>query len=193
MPGRHAPPFTVSNLVITPPQVKEGDSVNISATVTNNTANSGQYSMVLRIAGVVENISELTLNANSSQTALFTIIRDTPGEYYVEVDGQRGAFTVTRRLPAAFNLSNLTITPERVKQGEPVTISTIISNSGETAGNYSVVLRIKGIAESIEEVELGPSRSQKVVFSVIKDAAGFYPVAIENLSGKFVIEMDWKG
>ena len=192
MPGRR-PPFTVSNLNITPQQVKEGDTVNISAVVTNNTSTSGQYSMVLRIGGVVENISELTLNANSSQTALFTIIRDTPGEYYVEVDGQRGVFNVARRLPASFNVSNLTITPERVKQGEPVTISTIVSNSGETTGNYSVVLRIKGIAENIEEVELGPGRSQKVVFSIVKDAAGFYPVAIENLTGKFVIEMDWKG
>ena len=193
MQGRHAPPFTVSNLNITPQHVKEGDTINISAVVTNNTSSSGQYSMVLRIGGVVENISELTLNANSSQTALFTIVRDTPGDYYVEVDGQRGAFTVARRLPAAFNVSNLTITPERVKQGEPITISTIISNSGETTGNYSVVLRIKGIAESIEEVELGPGRSQKVVFTITKDAAGFYPVALENLTGKFVVEMDWKG
>ena len=193
MPGRLIPQFTVSNLNITPQNVKEGDGVNISAVVTNNSAAVGQYSMVLRIGGVVENISEMTLNPGSSQTALFTIIKDTPGEYYVEVDGQRGMFTVIHRLPAAFSVSNLNITPDRVKQGEPITISAIISNSGETPGSYSVVLRIKGIAESIEEVELGPSRSQKVVFTITKDTAGFYPVALENLSGRFVVEMDWKG
>jgi uncharacterized cupredoxin-like copper-binding protein len=193
MPGRHMPQFTVSTLNITPQQVKEGDPVNISAVATNNTSTTGQYSMVLRISGVVENISELTLNPGSSQTGLFTVIKDSPGEYYVEVDGQRGMFTVIHRLPAAFNVSNLTITPDRVKQGEPVLISAIITNTGETTGNYSVVLRIKGIAESIEEIELEPSRSQKVTFTITKDAAGFFPVALENLTGKFVVEMDWKG
>ena len=192
-PGRSIPQFSVGNLNITPQQAKEGDPINISAVVTNNTATTSQYSMVLRIGGVVENISELNLNPGSSQTALFTIIKDTPGEYYVEVDGQRGMFTIIHRLPAAFAVSNLSISPEKVKQGDPVTISAIVTNTGETAGNYSVVLRIKGIAESIEEVELGPSRSQKVVFNITKDAAGFYPVALENLSGKFVVEMDWKG
>lgn len=192
-PGRHVPQFTVSNLTITPQQVKEGDSVNISAIVINNGTSIGQYSMVLRIGGVVENISELTLNPGTSQTALFTITKDTPGDYYVEVDGQRGMFTVIHRLPAAFSVSNLTISPDRVKQGEPIAISAIITNTGETTGNYSVVLRVKGIAESIEEVELGAGRSQKVVFNITKDAAGFYPVALENLNGRFVIEMDWKG
>ena len=187
------PQFAVSNLTITPQQVKEGDPVNISAVVTNNSTATGHYSMVLRIGGVVENISELTLNPGASQTALFTVIKDAPGEYYVETDGQRGILTVIHRLPAAFSVSNLTITPDRVKQAEPITITAIVTNSGETPGNYSVVLRIKGIAESIEEVELGPGRSQKVAFTITKDAAGFYPVALENLSGRFVVEMDWKG
>ncbi len=193
MPGRHVPQFTVSNLTITPQQIKEGDPINISAVVTNSSATTAQYSMVLRIGGVVENISEMTLNPSASQTALFTVTRDVPGDYYVEVDGQRGIFTVTHRLPAAFNVTGLTITPDRAKQGEPIAISTIVTNTGETPGSYSVVLRIKGIAESIEEVELGPGRSQKVVFTITKDAAGFYPVSLEHLSGRFVVEMDWKG
>lgn len=192
-PGRSVPQFTVSNLTITPQQVKEGDIVNISAVVTNNSTAVAQYSMVLRIGGVVENISELTLNPGASQTALFTVVKDAPGDYYIEVDGQRGILTVIHRLPAAFTVSNLNIVPERVKQGETITISAIVTNTGETAGNYSVVLRVKGVAESIEEVTLEPGRSQKVVFNITKDAAGFYPVALENLSGKFVVEMDWKG
>ena len=179
--------------MISPQQVKDGDAVSISAVVTNNTTMALPYSMVLRIGGVVEEIAELTLNPGISQTGLFNVIREEPGDYYVEVDGQRGIFTVIRRLPAAFNVSNLSITPDKVKQGDPIAISTVVSNTGETSGSYSVVLRIKGIAENIEEVELEPGRSQKVTFNIIKDAAGFYPVAIENLTGRFVVEMDWKG
>jgi len=153
---------------------------------------TGQYSLVLRINSVVEKVNDLTINPGSNQTSTFTVVRDMPGEYYVELDGLRGMFVVTTRKPATFSVSNLTIAPERVKQGDPIAISAVVTNTGETAGSYSVVLRIKGVAEGIEEVNLGPARSQRVTFNIIKDTAGFYPVTLENMTGKFVVEMDWK-
>ena len=186
------PAFSLSNLIISPDNVKEGDLVTISAVVTNSSATAGQYSLVLRINSVVEKVNDLMINPGSKQTSTFTVVRDVAGEYYIELDGLRGMFVVTARKPPAFSVSNLTIAPERVKQGEPVAISAVVTNSGETMGNYSVVLRVKGVAEGIEEVNLGPGRSQRVTFNIIKDAAGFYPVAMENMTGKFVVEMDWK-
>ena len=192
MPARTTPLFNVSNLSIAPHQVKEEEPVTISALVTNIGTAVGQYSMVLRIGSVVENISELTLNPGASQLATFNIVKDTAGDYYVDIDGLRGMFRVIPRRPAAFTISNLSITPDKVKQGESIAISAIVTNTGEVAGNYSVVLRIKGIAESIEEISLEPGRTQRVVFNITKDAAGFYPIALENLTGRFVVEMEWK-
>jgi hypothetical protein len=191
MPAKTTPLFSVGNLTITPNQIKEGDPVTITAVVTNSGTATGQYSMVLRIGSVVENIAELTLNPGERQTATFSVVKDIAGDYHVEVDGLRGIFTVIPRLPASFTISNLTITPERVKQGETVNVSAIVANTGETEGSYSVVLRIKGIAERIEEITLPPGKNQRVVFNITKDAAGFYPIALENLSGRFVVEMDW--
>jgi hypothetical protein len=191
MPAKTTPLFSVGNLTITPNQIKEGDPVTITAVVSNSGTATGQYSMVLRIGSVVENIAELTLNPGERQTATFSVVKDIAGDYHVEVDGLRGIFTVIPRLPASFTISNLTITPERVKQGETVNISAIVANTGETEGSYSVVLRIKGIAERIEEITLSPGKNQRVVFNITKDAAGFYPIALENLSGRFVVEMDW--
>jgi uncharacterized membrane protein len=191
MPAKTTPLFSVGNLTITPNQIKEGDPVTITAVVTNSGTATGQYSMVLRIGSVVENIAELTLNPGERQTATFNVVKEIAGDYQVEVDGLRGFFTVIPRLPAAFTISNLSITPERVKQGEQVSVSAIVSNTGETEGTYSVVLRIKGIAERIEEITLPAGKNQRVVFNITKDAAGFYPIALENLSGRFVVEMDW--
>lgn len=191
-PAKTTPLFKVSNLTITPNHVKAGDPVNISAVVTNTGTAMGQYSLVLRVGSVVENVTEITLNPGTSQTATFTIVKDIAGDYYVEIDGLRGMFSVAPRLPASFTVSNLSISPDKVGQGEPITISTIVTNTGETEGSYSVILRIKGIAENIEEITLGPGRNQRVTFSVIKEAAGFYPVSIEHLTGRFVVEMDWK-
>jgi hypothetical protein len=190
-PAKTTPLFSVGNLTITPNQIKEGDTVTITAVVSNSGTAAGQYSMVLRIGSVVENIAELNLNPGERQTATFSVIKDIAGDYQVDVDGLRGMFTVIQRLPASFSISNLTITPERVKQGETVNISAVVANTGEKEGSYSVVLRIKGIAERIEEITLPPGKNQRVVFNVTKDAAGFYPVALENLSGRFVVEMDW--
>jgi len=183
--------FSVTNLTITPNQVKENEPVTIGAVVTNNGTEAGNYSLVLRIGGVVDNINEMSLGPGTSQAATFTIVKDIAGEYYAEVDGLGCRFTVIPLVPATFTMSNLVISPDRVRQGESISISAVITNTGEVSGNYSVVLRIKGIAESIEEISLPPNRSQRVVFNITKDAPGFYQVALEGLTGRFVVEMEW--
>ena len=192
----HVPPttrpiFSVGNLTITPNQVKEGDPVTISAVVANSGTESGSYSLVLRIGGVVEGIDELVIPPGTSQAAVFSITKDTPGTYYAEVDGLAGTFTVIALIPASFSVSNLVVSPEKVKQGDTVVISAVVVNTGEVAGSYSVVLKIKGVAESIEEVSLGPGGSQRVAFELAKDTPGFYQVDLEGLTGRFVVEMEW--
>ncbi len=195
MAAPHAAPtaravFSVSNLTITPNQVKEGEPVTISAIVANNGTESSKYSVVLRIGGVVEGITELNLAPGASQPAIFTLTKDA-GNYYAELDGLAGTFSVIALIPAHFSVSNLVIAPDRVKQGDSITVSAVATNTGEVAGAYSVVLKVKGVAEGIEEVSLGPSGSQRVAFTVTKDTPGFYQVDLEGLSGRFVVEMEW--
>jgi hypothetical protein len=187
------PIFSVSNLTITPNQVKSGEPITISAIVFNNGSEAGTYSVVLRINGMVENIIDLTLSPGASQSTTFTVIKDAGGDYYAEVDGLGGAFTVIPLVPANFSVSNLVIAPERVKQGEKVTISAIVTNNGELAGNYSMVLKLKGAIESTEEISLSPGENQKVAFGITKNTPGFYNVEVENLTGRFVVEMEWQG
>lgn len=195
MAAPHAAPtaraaLSVSNLNITPNQVKEGEPVTISAIVANSGTESSKYSVVLRIGGVVEGITELTLAPGASQPAIFTVTKDA-GNYYAELDGLAGTFSVIALIPAHFSVSNLIIAPDRVKQGDSITVSAVATNTGEVAGAYSVVLKVKGVAESIEEVSLGPGGSQRVAFTVTKDTPGFYQVDLEGLSGRFVVEMEW--
>ena len=71
MPGNYQsmgmPKFSVSNLSITPNSVKVGEAVNISIYVTNNGMQTGKYSVVLRIGGVVENISDIEYIVTDSE------------------------------------------------------------------------------------------------------------------------------
>jgi hypothetical protein len=192
-PYASRPIFSVSNLTISPNQVKAGQPVTIGALVTNSGNETGRYSLVLRINGIVEGITELTLPPGASQAASFTVVKETGGDYYAEVDGLGGSFTVVPLAPASFSVSNLIISPDRVKQGENVTISVMVTNSGEVSGSYSVVLKIKGTVEAVEEVHLGPNSSERVTFNVVKNTPGFYNVEVEGLTGRFVVEMEWQG
>ncbi len=185
--------FSISNLTITPNQVKAGEPITISAIVSNNGSEAGRYSVVLRINGLVENITELALPPGGSQATTFTVIKDIGGDYYTELDGLGGAFIVIPLVPANFSVSNLLIAPERVKQGENITISAIVTNNGEISGDYSLVLKLKGVTESVEEVSLGPGESRRVAFNIIKTTPGFYNVELEGLTGRFVVEMEWQG
>jgi len=187
------PIFSVSNLTITPNQVKSGEPVTINAIVSNNGSEAGTYSVVLRINGMVENIIDLMLTPGASQATTFTMIKEVGGEYYAEVDGLSGTFIVIPLVPANFTVSNMVITPERAKQGENIVISAMVTNNGELPGNYSAVLKLKGAVESTEEIELGPGESRKVAFKVAKTTPGFYNVELEGLSGRFVVEMEWQG
>jgi hypothetical protein len=197
MPGAYQamgmPKFSVSNLTITPNNVKAGDQVIVSIIVSNNGIQTGKYSVVLRIGGVVENISDVTLPPGANQTASFAVVKDAPGDYYADIDGLGGFFTVIPLVPPSFIVSNFSISPERVRQGQPVIVTATVTNTGEISGNHPCILRVKGIAEAQQEVTLGPGKTQEVEFQIIKDIPGFYPVSMENWTGKFVIEMDWTG
>jgi hypothetical protein len=186
------PIFSVSNLTITPNQVKYGNPVTISAIVSNNGSEAGTYSVVLRINGMVENIIDLMLSPGASQATTFTVNKD-GGEYYAEVDGLSGIFIIIPLVPANFTISNLIIAPERAKQGENVIISAMVTNNGELPGTYSATLKLKGAVESTEDIDLSPGESRKILFKIDKTSPGFYNVELDGLTGRFVVEMEWQG
>jgi hypothetical protein len=187
------PIFSVSNLTITPNQVKAGTPVTISAIVSNNGSDAGTYSVVLRINGMVENIVDLMLSPGASQATTFTVNKEIGGEYYTEVDGLSGVFTVIPLVPANFTISNMVIAPERAKQGEDIIISAMVTNNGELSGTYNATLKLKGATESTEEINLGPGENRKVSFKISKTTPGFYNVELDGLTGRFVVEMEWQG
>jgi hypothetical protein len=185
------PIFSVSNMTITPNQVKYGNPVTISAIVSNNGSEAGTYSVVLRINGMVENIIDLMLSPGATQATTFTVNKD-GGEYYAEVDGLSGIFIIIPLDPPNFTVSNLIIAPERAKQGENIIISAMVTNNGELPGTYSAALKLKGAIESTEEIDLGPGENRKISFKIAKTTPGFYNVELEGLTGRFVVEMEWQ-
>ena len=97
--------------------------------------------------------------------------------------------------PAAFELSNLSITPSTSKVwelltflfkfGEEVTITVDVVNSGGELGSYEAVLSINGVPKATRDVTLDVGQGDRIVFTITGNEPGHYAVQIGDLSGKF--------
>ena len=87
--------FEVSNLSISPREVKAGESVTISADIANLGRSSGSYTAILKINSSQVKTKALTLSAGESQVVSFTVVKESSGTYTVELGGLAGTFTVS--------------------------------------------------------------------------------------------------
>lgn len=170
--------FEVTDLVISPSQVNEGEPTNISVTVKNTGDAQGSHSLELKINGTVEATEEVTLDAGASETVTFTVTKDTLGEYSIEIADLKGLLTVTA---AAFHVTDLTISPKEVSPGKPITISVNVTNVGSEQGNYTLWLKLR------KEITLGAKASQTVNFTIVEDTAGKHQLEIADLKGEFSV------
>jgi uncharacterized cupredoxin-like copper-binding protein len=95
--------------------------------------------------------------------------------------------------PAAFKLSNLSITPSErkfftgvsyfIKTGETATISVDVTNEGQQEGVYSATLKVNDSDVETKQVTLSPGETQTVSFTFKAGERGHYYIQIGDLSG----------
>ena len=99
------------------------------------------------------------------------------------------AFTViayTR--PAAFTTSDLVIAPDEVNIGQTVTISILVTNTGDLTDSHKVTLKINNVVVATKDVTLVSDASEKVTFTTTGDTAGTYTINVNGLSGTLVVK-----
>jgi hypothetical protein len=94
--------FEVSNLNINPTQTQPTQQVTISVNVANTGGTSGDYTVELKVDGIVKSSKQITLGAGASQIVSFTIAEDAIGKYQIEIAGLTGEFIVGE-LPSKIN------------------------------------------------------------------------------------------
>ena len=55
---------------------------------------------------------------------------------------------------AIFEVSNLTVSPQKVESGQTARISVDITNTGGAEGNYTVILKIDGFKRTTQKIKL---------------------------------------
>jgi hypothetical protein len=91
-------------------------------------------------------------------------------------------------VPAAFEVSSLSISPTEVDIGETLNITILVANTGGQSGSYKVILKINGVAEVDKEVAINAGASEQVSFSIARDTAGIYSVDVNGLTGSFEVK-----
>ena len=138
------------------------------------------------------------LEAKHSRKHLIQLTDLTPNnEYYFHIllrdaEGNRWLSDeysfATLGMLATFSIDTLSISPTEVTIGEVVTISVLVANTGDLAGNYELTLKIDDVDEATEEVTLDAGASQEITFTTFKDVAGSYLTDVNGFSGTFVVK-----
>lgn len=89
--------------------------------------------------------------------------------------------------PAEFTVSDLKITPTTVNPNRVVSVSVLLTNTGDLQGTYELTLNINGVPSRNERVKLDGGASQTVTFNLQIAAPGGYSVSIGSLSGTFFV------
>jgi hypothetical protein len=90
------PDFTARNLIISPDQAFEGDSMKISVTISNEGSESGTYELYLIVDGIVRGIQEVALSGKSSGTYTFEISDLAAGVHQIKAAGLTGTIRIDK-------------------------------------------------------------------------------------------------
>jgi len=193
--------FTVTHLSFTPGEVNLGESVSISVLITNTGDLTDNYEVNLKINDVVVQTKAVILDGGDSKTVTFSVTPDFIGEYTVNIMELLGIFVVkvpeappapappptVEPAPASFAISDLSVVPSAVKPAEEVSITAVVTNTGDREGSCTVVLKINGAEEARKEVAIGVGKSETVTFTVVRDVEGSYSVNIGGKVGQFMV------
>ncbi|MFC2002693.1 CARDB domain-containing protein [Chloroflexota bacterium] len=98
------------------------------------------------------------------------------------------AFSViAHSAPAAFSVSDISVSPTQVKVGGKVTISATVTNTGDIAGTYAATLKLDGTVIETKKLDLKGHASEKVTFTVTRNAGGTYIVGLGGVSNSFTV------
>jgi hypothetical protein len=178
--------FGVGDLSLSPVKIYPGDSVDISIKVTNDGDLKGTFPVQLKLNDKVFT-EEVTLTGGDSEIVHFKFIPDNPGEYDIDINGEVSQLKVDAPLKADFALSPLILSSSETYSGEALSISALITNSGNLSGTTNVQLKINGMNAEIRAVSLDPGKSQEVKFSLAENEAGIYQAEINGLKTSFTV------
>jgi hypothetical protein len=147
---------------------------------------------------------DITLTLKDDSVYNIQLGNSTPSgkTYYIRITELREIYTVdytwydvisglvTRPPYPPANIVNekLTVTPLEASVLQPITITAEMVNTGALLGQYEVKLKINGVVEATQTIELGRSEKTTVVFNIMRNTPGIYSINVEGKTAKLVVK-----
>jgi hypothetical protein len=173
--------FKVQALAVSPTEVLRGSVATITADVTNIGEVDGDYKVVLRVNGEEVNSMKVTVAPGATKTVSFWVTRNDAGTCNISVGELTKILTVIPK-PANLSLGGFKLTPTQMAPGANATITVDVTNTGDVAGDYEVVLKVNGENVQSKKVTVAPGATVTVDFTLREDKAGKYDISIGGSS-----------
>jgi hypothetical protein len=179
--------FTVTNLTINPLEAEIGESITISANLTNVGQIEGSYTVNLTINDIPKGNQTILLSSGENRIVEFTDAENTEGNYTVKIGDLTGSFMIRPPAPTTGKiiLSDLLFTPYEANVGSTVNIKVTAKNSGTEAESLLVKLTIDDILADSKTVKLGEGETTTVEFTINVTSEGTHKIKVNTLSGSF--------
>jgi CubicO group peptidase (beta-lactamase class C family)/PKD repeat protein len=164
--------FTVSIRSTNSP-VTEGDTLEVTAKVTNTGDESDTQTITLSASALGTNSTDVSLNGDSSKTVILSVGTGAgdAGSYTATVssDNDTDSTNVTVEKPATSSLSNLDIagqgTDATITESTDEEVSVTVTNVGDQAGSFNATLEIgTAVERNTSTGELSPEGDQILTF-----------------------------
>lgn len=163
-----AGPFNVQNLDPTSVSADPGEQITVSATIINEGTTAGNTTVSFTIDGDSVAQQDVTnLDADNNTQVEFTVnAPDTPGTYEHGIETADSSQTGTLEVGGTnFEVSQLDPTDETVQQGDPISVSALITNTGSVSGDADVAVEIGGVEQAQQSLTLSAGGTSTIVFS----------------------------
>jgi hypothetical protein len=101
--------LNIKYLNVQPQQARVDEPVIVYANITNSGDETGNYIATLKINGKMEQVQQGQIKGHSAIPLKFTVYKDKPGNYSVDVNGQQSSFTLIDSIKTIDSARNLLI------------------------------------------------------------------------------------
>jgi hypothetical protein len=88
---------------------------------------------------------------------------------------------------AKFELGTLNISPSEVIEGDSVTASVDVTNSGEAEGNFEAKLKLENAIVQTKDITISAGETKTISFTINASTSGTYNIELNELKGAFTV------
>lgn len=161
--------------------IEPGDAVSVEVTLENTGDASGSFTADLSIDGEVVTSTTVTVDAEATEAVTLEHALDETGEYDVAVnDDAVGTVTVAEPAVADISLIDTSLDTTTLTVGESLTVSVVLENVGDAAGEYTVEVLVDDAVYDTQTVEVDAASEATVEFTPSFDAPGEFTIVVND-------------